>query len=81
MTSSAATTRALLQAGDALAYRLTLYKKLAIQAKEQGDSRVELPVQALYEGADEAAIQRWESAKASATGQNPLFPEVDHEPA
>lgn len=64
--------RALCAAGDDLVARLRILHRLQAQAKERGDSTVELHVEELCEPADLAAIQRWESAKAGALGHQPL---------
>jgi len=65
-----------LLAGDALAERLRIFKKLSLQAKDCGDTVVELPVQAVFETSDEAALARWEKEKAEILGQQALFSEV-----
>jgi hypothetical protein len=71
----------LIKAGEELETRLKLFKKTALQAVDCGDTHVELPIQVLWEPSDDAAVLRWESAKAAILNQKPLFSEDHYEPA
>jgi hypothetical protein len=65
-----------LLAGDALAERLKIFKKLSQQARDCGDTEVVLPIQAVWEQSDNAALATWEAQKAQFLGQRSLFGEV-----
>jgi hypothetical protein len=64
--------RALLIAAEKLTRRLAVLQTLQMQARERGDTYVELHVAELFEPADLEAIQAWEAAKAEALGAQPL---------
>ena len=63
---------ALLQAAEKLTRRLTILQRLQAQARERGETVIELHVEELFEAGDREAIEAWEAAKAEATGQMPL---------
>lgn len=63
---------ALLSAAELLTRRLRILQKLQAQARERGETVVELNVAELFEPADLAAIEAWEAAVAKVTGQLPL---------
>lgn len=63
----------LIKAGEELEARLKVFKLTAIQAKERGENFVDLPVEVVWEPSDDAAVLRWEAAKATALHQRPLF--------
>jgi hypothetical protein len=62
----------LLAAAEKLTHRLRLLQRMQIQARERGDTLVELHVEELFDSADLAAIDAWERAKAEAMGAQPL---------
>lgn len=64
--------RALLAAGDKLAARMQIIQRLQIQARERGDSTIELNAEEIFDASDRAALEAWETAKASALGAQPL---------
>jgi len=63
---------ALLTAAELLTHRLRILQKMQIQARERGETVVELNVAELFEPGDLAAIEAWEAAVAKVTGQTPL---------
>ncbi|WP_316415245.1 hypothetical protein [Mesoterricola silvestris] len=69
------TTR-LQKAADALAARLMVWKKLHAYHREVGDEDVTLVVPDLWSPSDQSAMDEYESAKAEAMGQRPLFKET-----
>lgn len=69
-------TRELLDAAAAMADRLRVFKALQIQARERGEEVVELHVAELFEEADRAALESYETALAKFIGARPLPMEV-----
>jgi hypothetical protein len=63
---------ALLAAAELLTRRLRILQKLQAQARERGETIIELNVAELFEPGDQAAIDAWEAAVAKVTGQQPL---------
>jgi hypothetical protein len=64
--------RELIEATEGLLARVKVFKKTALDAKDRGDTWVELHVQEVWEPSDEAALQRYEAALARAKEQPPL---------
>lgn len=72
--------RQLLIAAEKLTRRLAVLQTLQMQARDRGETHVELHVAELFEPADLEAIQAWEAAKAAAMGAQPLRFEAAPEP-
>ena len=64
--------QALLRAAEKLTRRLLILQKLQAQARERGETSIDLHVEELFESSDLEAIDAWEAAKAEAMGQVPL---------
>ena len=60
-------------AADALAERMKVWKKMAMQAAERGDAIISLKRQEFWEEADEAVLAEFEAAKNALTGAVPLL--------
>ena len=63
---------ALLQSSEKLTARLRVLQRLQQQARERGETTVELHTDELFEPADQEALMAWEAARDLATGQVPL---------
>jgi len=59
-------------AADAMRARLALFRKTAEQAREMGETVIELDVRTLWEPSDQAAIDAFDSAKAELVAGTPL---------
>ena len=66
-------TRRYQQAADAMRKRLELFRKTAEQARDKGETLVELDVRTLWESGDQAAIDEFDAAKTEMTAGTPLF--------
>lgn len=65
-------------AAKLMATRLKLFRTLVEQARERGDSRLDLALEEVWEREDEAALQAFDAALLSIQGARPLFPEATH---
>lgn len=68
--------RALQRAATLMARRLQLLKKMAHQARERGETHLELHVDEVFESGDEQALAAYESALNEINGHQPLPMEI-----
>jgi hypothetical protein len=68
--------KALLIAGDSLIQRLKVLQLLQLQARERGETSIEMHVEELFDSSDAQALEAWQKAKAEALGHQALPFEV-----
>ena len=60
--------------GERLAKRLRVFKSLAVQAQERGDTHIEFHRDEIWTVEDEAALNAFENWALEHSGAQPLFP-------
>ena len=69
-------TPAIFKAAELMAARLRILQKLQTQARDRGETTVELHAEEVFEAGDRAALEAFEKAVSEMTGKTPLPFEV-----
>ena len=69
-------TPAIFKAAELMAARLRILQKLQAQARDRGETTVELHAEEVFEAGDRAALEAFEKAVSEMTGKTPLPFEV-----